>query len=465
MKKAALSISLLAGTMLMTGCVNLMPTYERPEAPVPDGFDIDMSSNLASVPALSWDEIILSDDLEKLIGLALAENRDLRVAAANVELARAQFGITKSGLLPSVTASGSITEAGAFDSDNQASALAFSDSVSAQIGVSAFELDFFSRVRNSNEADFQAWLATLEGQRAARISIASTVAQLWVQLAADLELLELAEETIAVQSESLGLTRELLEAGAATELDVRRASTSVETARAQAAVYRAQIIQDRNALRLVVGTDLPPDIIQAVANASEPIVVGVPEALSSEVLLNRPDVLQAERALMAANANIGVARAAYYPSVSLTGAAGYVSSDLESLFDGGGGWTFGPSISLPIFNAGRLDNQLAASEAQRDLAVAQYEQAIQTAFREFSDALAVASTFDERLAALEQLEEDTSVTLNLSEERFRVGVDDYLAVLDAQQTSYDARQQLITARRDRALNQIVLFQALGVTVD
>ena len=348
MMKLAPSLSVLAGSFVLSGCVNLMPAYERPVAPVPAEFAIDLSPNLEGVSTLSWDEIILSDDLDALIDLALVENRDLRVAAANVALARAQYGISKSGLLPSVTGSASVTEGDSFGSDNPSASSAFGDSARAQIGVSAFELDFFSRVKNANEADFQAWLATVEGQRAARITIASTVAQLWVQLASDYELLELAEETVQVQTESLDLTRELLEAGAATELDVRRASTSVETARAQAAVYRAQIIQDLNALRLVVGADLPADIIQKVTNVPDPIMVGVPADLTSDILLNRPDVLQAERTLMAANANIGVARAAFYPSISLTGAAGYVSSDLDSLFDGGGGWTFGPSVTLPI---------------------------------------------------------------------------------------------------------------------
>lgn len=457
------SFPVVLSGLLLTGCMNLAPVYEKPESSVPAAFAINLNGNLEGVTQLTWDDVIVSEDLRALIRLALEKNQDIRLAAANIELARAQYGISRAGRLPTVNGTASVTEGDTFGGNNPLARSTFSDSSRANIQVSAFELDFFSRVKNGREADLQAWLATVEGKRAAEISIASSVAQLWVRLASDIEVLKLAQQTIEVQGESLSLTRELLEAGAATELDVRRASTSVETARAQAAVSKAQILQDLNALRLVVGADLPADIREKARLTPEPVLLNAPAALKSDILVNRPDVLQAERNLMAANANIGAARAAFCPTISLTGSAGYVSGDLGELFDGGGGWSFGPSLSVPIFNAGALDEQLKASEAQRELALAQYEQTIQTAFRETSDALAVASTINERLNALLQLEEDTGVTLQLSEERFKVGVDDYLSVLDAQQTSFDARQQVIAARADRALNQIALFQAIGVT--
>ncbi|HBH89347.1 MAG TPA: transporter, partial [Hyphomonadaceae bacterium] len=260
----------------------------------------------------------------------------------------------------------------------------------------------------------------------------------------------------------LSLTQELLSAGVATELDTRRASASVENARAQAAQFEAQIRQDLNALRLVVGTELPSYIEGSAALTPSPVELLVPGNISSEVLLNRPDVMAAERNLVAANANIGSARAALFPSISLSGRVGYSSSDLENFFSNDvAGWTFGPALDLPIFDYGARQNRIAVTESQQEQAVARYQLAIQTAFRETADALAITETIDTRLNALERLSEDADVTLNLSQERFRVGVDDYLSVLDAQREDYSARQQLILARRDRALNAIALYRALG----
>ena len=461
--KTLMRISMLTVSALaVTACTNLAPIYERPDVPVPPVIQAQLDSRLDNVTALTWQDVVQSEELESLIALALQENRDLRIAAANIEIARAQYGISRSALLPSVAVAGGATIGDTFDSTPAASQT-YAEGARANVGVTSYELDLFSRVRNQNEAALQSWLATIEGKRSAEIAIASTVAQLWVQLATDKALLDLAEETVRVQGESLDLTRELLNAGVATELDTRRASTSVETARAQAAQSKAQIRQDLNALRFVVGTDLPPGILEAATLSPEPVLLQAPSSLNSDVLINRPDVLQAEYALIAANANIGVARAAFYPSISLTGEIGAISTDLGDLVgDAGTGWSFGPSISLPIFDNGQRQANLEASQAQRDLAVAQYEQAIQTAFQETADALAVAETIDERLSALTQLEEDTSVTLELSQERFRVGVDDYLSVLDAQQSAFDASRQLINAQRDQAINQVTLFQALGV---
>ena len=242
---------------------------------------------------------------------------------------------------------------------------------------------------------------------------------------------------------------------------MRRASASVEQASAQAAQFAARVDQDLNALRLVVGTDLPADAFGAAVLDDAPVVSNIPVSQSSLVLLKRPDVQQAERQLMAANANIGAARAAFFPTISLTGQVGYASNDLSDLFDGAAGWSFGPSITLPIFDGGARQANLEVSQAQRDIAVASYEQAIQVAFRETADALAIVRTIDERVSALSRLVEDTAVTLDLSQERFRVGVDDYLSVLDSQQQYYNARQQLIQAELERKLNVIALYRALG----
>lgn len=276
-------------------------------------------------------------------------------------------------------------------------------------------------------------------------------------------MLALAEETVRSQSESFDLTRELLDAGAANELDVRRASASVQTARAQAAQFEARVRQDLNLLRFLAGADLPEGIAGSAVLSPTPLVSKIPVGASSEILLARPDLMAAERQLRAANASIGAARAAYFPSISLIGSAGYVSADLSGLVggDGTGGWRFGPSLSLPIFDGGARRSNLASTLAARDAALASYERSIQSAFRETADALAVAATIDARLSALQQLAEDTDITLSLSEERFKAGIDDYLAVLDAQREYYSGRQQLIAAQLDRGRNTVALFRALG----
>lgn len=451
--------SVASASLLLAACQTVNEPYEQPEAPIPQALPV-LDEAGGEVGPLTWQEVFEAPELEELVQLALRENRDLRIAAANVRLARAQYGITRAQRLPTVNASGSVREGGTFDDDGMTGG-SFSDNASASLGVTAYELDLFGRVENLNEAALQAYLSSEEGERAAKISIAATVGELWLQLAADKALLQLAEDTVDVQSESLDLTRELFDAGVATELDVRRASASVETARAQAAQFAAVVDQDLNALRLVVGTEIPEGVYEAAQLDPAPVVADIPVSQSSLILLKRPDIQSAERDLMAANANVAAARAAFFPTISLTGSVGYASSDLSDLFDGTGGWSFGPSISLPIFDAGQRQANLEVTQANREIAVAAYEQAIQSAFRDTADALAVARTIDQRVAALTRLVEDTQKTLELSEERFRVGVDDYLSVLDSQQFYYDARQQLIRADLTRKLNVVALYRALG----
>ncbi|WP_300379208.1 efflux transporter outer membrane subunit [Henriciella sp.] len=465
MSRSILKMTAATGALvLLSGCMTIDEPYERPAAPIPEALPVTDASGEAVAPIV-WQDVFTDPKLRELINLSLQENRDLRIAAANVRLARAQYGISRAQRLPTVTASGSVTEGGTVDSGSTTGGGSFGDSARASLGVTAYELDLFGRVANLNESALQSYFATEEGERAAKISIAATVGELWLQLAADKALLALAEDTVESQSESLTLTRELFDAGVSTELDVRRASASVETARAQAAQFAARIDQDLNALRLVVGTDLPGGVYEAADLEPAPVVTDVPVSQSSLVLLKRPDVQQAERQLMAANADVAVARANFFPVISLTGQVGYASSDLGDLFDGTAGWSFGPSISLPIFDAGQRQSSLDASLAQRQIAVANYEQAIQFAFRDTADALAISRTIDERVSALDRLVEDTSKTLELSQERFQVGVDDYLSVLDSQRLYYDARQQLIQAELDSRLNIIALYRALGAWPD
>ncbi|MAN67208.1 TolC family protein [uncultured Hyphomonas sp.] len=448
--------------LILTGCVNLAPDYERPAAPVPMELPVSEPAS-AGVSTLAWQDIVQSEDLRTLIALSLEQNRDLRTVAATVEVARANLLTARSGFWPSFTASGSAQMGDSFQDDATYSS-AFRDSSSAQIGVSAWELDFFGRVRNSNDAAMQTYLASVEGERATKISLVASVAEAWLQLAADQELLRLAEQTAGSQKESLDLTQALFDAGTASEIDLRRASASVASARAQAAEFRAIVRRDLNTLRYLVGTDLPPAIEARVQLSPSAVKLDLPVGQSSDVLLRRPDVIQAERNLLAANANIGAARAAYFPSVSLIGGAGVAGGDLTDLFEGdyASGWTFTPSISVPIFDFGTRRGNLDAARANADAALASYEGTIQQAFREVANALAVSETISSRLEALEQLADDTGVTLYLSQERFKSGLDDYLTVLDAQRENYNAQQELILANLDRGLNSLALYRSLAV---
>lgn len=451
--------------LVLTGCVNLAPDYERPVSPVP--MDLPVSDvNTASNAPLGWQDVIASDDLKSLIALALEQNRDLRSVAATVAVARANLVTSRAGLWPVISGSSSAQAGDTFRTDGTYGS-SFSDSTSAQLGVSAWELDFFGRVRNTNEAALQTYLASAEGERAAKISLVASVAETWLQLAADQELLKLARQTATSQKESLELTQALFDAGTASEIDLRRASASVAQAQAQAAEFEATVRRDLNTLRYLVGADLPAGITADVGLAPSPVRLDLPVGQSSAVLLMRPDVIQAERTLMAANANIGAARAAYFPNVSLSGGAGLVGGGLSDLFDGdyATGWTFTPSVQVPIFDFGSRRGNLDAARASADAALATYESTIQQAFREVANALAVSDTITDRLSALEQLSEDTGVTLNLSQERFKSGLDDYLTVLDAQRESYDAQQQLILARLDHGLNSLALYRALAVWND
>lgn len=447
--------------LVLTGCVNMAPEYERPVAPVPTELPVAASA-ADTATSLTWQEIVQSEDLRSLIELSLEQNRDLRTVAATVEVARANLITARSGFWPSFNGSGSAQMGDTFDDDSAYSS-AFGDSTSAQIGVSAWELDFFGRVRNTNDAALQTYLASVEGERATKISLVASVAEAWLQLAADQELLRLAQQTAESQNESLELTQALFDAGTASEIDLRRASASVASAQAQAATFEANVRRDINTLRFLVGADLPPAIEARVALSPSPVQLNLPVGQSSAVLLRRPDVIQAERNLLAANANIGAARAAYFPTVSLSGGVGVAGGDISDLFEGdyASGWTFTPSISIPIFDFGARRGNLEAARANADAAIATYEGAIQQAFREVANALAVSNTISRRLDALEQLAEDTGVTLNLSQERFKSGLDDYLTVLDAQRENYDAQQQLIQANLDHGLNSLALYRALA----
>ncbi|MCK0506637.1 AdeC/AdeK/OprM family multidrug efflux complex outer membrane factor [Aromatoleum anaerobium] len=469
MTRLRLLTAALAATVA-SACSTLAPDYQRPAAPVPASFPQvpdTVSASAAAADALPWRDFFAAPGLRELIALALDNNRDLRVAALNIERARAQYRIQRADLFPAIGASGGqnaqrlpadlVRSNGGGNGD-----ATISRQYSATIGFSVWELDFFGRLRSLNEQALELYLGTEEARRSAQISLVAEVANAWLTLAADRERLALARNTYQTRQESFELTRRSFEAGAVSALDLRQAETLQEDARADAARFAALVAQDENALALLAGTRVPPELLPPQLADTLTAVAELPAGVPSEVLVRRPDILEAERRLRAANANIGAARAAFFPSITLTAAAGSASSTLDGLFSSGSGtWSFVPQIRIPIFEAGRLRANLDVAEIQRDINVAQYERAIQGAFREVADALAERATLAEQLDARRRLVEATAESFRLSEARYKGGVDSYLGLLDAQRTLYGAQLQLIAVRESDAANRIALYKALG----
>ena len=458
--------SVALAALLLTGC-SLMPAYQRPMAPVPQAFAGDAgAATAAPVAEIGWRDVFTDPALQRVIETALANNRDLRVAALNIEKARAQYRVQDAALFPTVNASaggnGSRTPA-----DLSASGSAqVSHSYSASLGFSAYELDLFGRVRSLNAQALEKFFSTNEARRSTQISLVAEVATAYLTMAADQDRLRLAQDTLASQSRTYQLNQRSFELGAASALTLRQAQTSVDTARVDVERYTAQVAQDRNALVLLAGADLPAELLPQALPAGETAAASplatIPPGLPSDLLQRRPDILQAERDLKAANANIGAARAAFYPRISLTASAGSSSASLSNMFTGGSrSWSFAPQISLPIFDGGANRANLDIARTDRDIYVAQYEKAIQTAFREVSDALAQRSTLGRQLEAQQSLVDATAESYRLSDARFKRGVDSYLSVLDAQRSLYTAQQNLIGTRLSRFTNLVTFYKTLG----
>ncbi len=457
----------LGATLLLTGCT-LAPEYTRPEPPVPaawpegPAYKEGAAATGAAMADLPWKEFFIDEQLRQLIALALENNRDLRVAALNIERSRAQYQIRRADLFPHVDAN---AVGNAFRASEDLSRTGESETTheyTVGLGVSAYELDLFGRVRSLRDQALEEYLATGQARRSVQISLVAEVAVNYLTLAADRERLQLARETLASQQASYQLTKSRFEAGVASALDLHQAQTSVEAARVDIARYTGLAAQDENALTLVVGSPVPPELLPSALSDTLTSLKEVPPGLPSEVLLRRPDILQAENLLQGANANIGAARAAFFPRITLNSTVGYSSDELSGLFTSGASvWTFSPRITLPIFNAGSLRAGLKVAEVDRDIAVARYEKAIQTAFREVADALAQRGTIDEQLAAQQSLTDATAESYRLSQARYEKGVDSYLNVLDSQRSLYGAQQGLITARLTRLTNLATLYKVLG----
>jgi multidrug efflux system outer membrane protein len=456
-----LRLSSLALAALLAGCVNLAPTYSRPEAPVPSKWPAAAGAKADETGTVSastgWQGFITDERLRRTIELALANNRDMRVALQNIEKARAQYGVQRAELFPSVAATAGGTRQHTSASTSSSGESSVGSTYTAALGFSSYELDLFGRVRNLNEAALQSYLSTEATTRSTRISL---VAEL--TLAADNERLKLAQNTLASQQRSYELTSRMKALGASTALALAQSQTTVDSARVDVASYTAQVAQDRNALDLLAGATVPDELLPPAGVATASALVDVPAGLPSTLLQQRPDVLAAEHTLQGSNADIGAARAAFFPTISLTASAGSSSTALSGLFKGGNStWSFAPSISLPIFNAGSNRASLDSAKAQREIDLATYEKTVQTAFKEVADALAVRGSLGEQLAAQQSLVNATQKSFTLSEALYRNGSYSYLEVLDAQRSLYTAQQTLITLRLSEQSNRITLYKVMG----
>ncbi|MFZ7309824.1 efflux transporter outer membrane subunit [Comamonas jiangduensis] len=455
---------------LLTAC-NLAPTYQQPAGMVPAtvaaqaGVPVQASeAALSYAQAQAW---IQSLQLREVVALALSHNRDLRVALDNMEKARAQYGITRADLLPSITAQGQGTRSRTSAELSPAGQSSVNEQYTAQLGFTSYEIDFWGRVRNLSEAGLQAFLQSEGNQRNVQIGLVADVSNAWLTLAADMARLQLAQDTLASREKAYALTKRMFEMGSTSGLVLAQNLSTVETARVDVAAYTSQVARDRNALHLLVGGAVPAELLPsvqtlAVNDANNLALLPVPQALPSSVLLQRPDVQAAEHNLRAMNANIGAARAALFPSITLTGSVGSGSRELDALFGGGTStWSFMPQIKLPIFDGGRLRAGVQVAQANQRIALSQYEKAVQTAFKEVADALADRAQWGERLGAQTGMVLATQKAFDLSEARFQAGVDNYLTVLDAQRSLYAAQQTLISLRLSEQINRVTLWKALG----
>jgi outer membrane protein, multidrug efflux system len=455
-------VSLFAAAVLLAGC-SMAPTYERPAAPVPQYFP-NNPAQIAGQPItaeIAWQDYFTDPRLVGLIDTALANNRDLRVAVANIEVARAQFRITRSAQFPNLN----LNAGGTRQRPSITGIGTVSESDYVNLGISAWELDFFGRIQSLKEASLAQFLATEESRKAVQISLIASVASGWLAVVADEESLEITRQTLATREEGLKLTQLRFDNGVVSEIDLRLAESLADGARATYAQQQRARMEDENALALLLGAPVPPESIKAsgvgALDAVAPMA-DVPAGLPSELLNQRPDIRAAEQQLMAANANIGAARANFFPRITLTAGYGTASNELSGLFETGSkAWSFAPALVLPIFDAGANRSRLDSAWANRDIAVAQYEKSIQTAFREVADALAGRATLNDQLQALRKQAAAEQVRFNLSALRYRNGVANALDLQDAQRSLFTAQLAATQTRLTQLQNQVALYKALG----
>ena len=454
-QRGALRFAPLVAALVLAGC-SLVPTYERPQAPVPADWPVSGGAlpTEAAHAELGWREVITDARLKEAVALALSNNRDLRMAALNVEQVRAQYQIARASPWPGVNAAVSGTRPSATGDT-------ISSAYTAGLAMSGWEIDFFGRLASLKEAALAQFMASEEARKAAQTSLVAAVSSTWLSLQTSDELLALTQRTLKTREDSLRLTQLRFKSGVVSALDLRQAESLLAAAQSTGAQWQRQRALDLNALTLLVGQSLPVSALPVASDAAVAFA-DVPVGLPSEVLLRRADVSGAEQQLIAANANIGAARAAFFPRISLTASVGSASSELSGLFKSGSwGFSLAPQALLPIFDAGRNRAGLAVAQVQRDVAVAQYEKAVQTAFREVADALTSRSTLTDQWTALQAQAQADGERYRLSELRYRNGVASYLDVLDAQRSLFATQQALSQTRLAQQQNRVALYKALG----
>ncbi len=460
----------LLGSCTLAGCT-MAPRYKQPDLPVPPSWpvgDAYLQQSETDLPRVSYRDIFADSRLQTLLDQALSNNRNLRVAAANVAVARGQYRAQRGALFPAVNLTDSVTRR-----DNGGSGAATGGGVvipgsgattlySVNLGVTGYEIDLFGRIQSLTNAAQDRYFAQEAAARAARLSMVGELASAWAIYGADRALLKVAEETVASAERSVSLTRARLSGGIAPRTDLRQAEQILETARASIAEQKTAIAQDLNAIQLIVGAPVDPALLPDDMSAVIAAFRAPRAGLDSTVLLRRPDVVQAEYLLRAANAQIGAARAALFPRLTLTGVLGFASNALSSLFDSNQfNYSGTGSAAYSIFAGGTARAGLEVSKAQRDAALASYERAIQTAFRDVSDALARRGTIDEQLRANRTSVEASEDNFRLADARYRGGIDNFLTSLDAQRSLYNARRTLVNAQLANAVNTATLYTSLG----
>lgn len=464
MRRKALLATLLIGSL--AGCT-MIPPYSRPAPPIPASWPDSAAYGRSTegtvtedVGEIGWREFYTDERLQKIIELALGNNRDLRIAAANIERARALYRIQRAELLPVVDAGGAMTRK-KVPADISTTGEGYTlGQYSLDLGITAWELDFFGRIRSLKESALEQYFATEQAHRNLQtLLIADTVAA-YLARAADAEALDLVQSTVRTRQESYEMIRRRFQVGASSNLDVRQAQTLLEAARVDVAAYTRRVALDENVLTLLTGTAVQAELLpNNLAGVTPPRDVA--PGLSSDTLLKRPDVLQSENLLKAANANIGAARAAFFPRIALTTSIGTISPDLSGMFKAGSStWLFSPQVGMPIFDP-RVRAAYDITKVDREIYLARYEKAIQTAFREAADALAERGTLKDQVAAQESLVAAASDAYRLSDARYQKGIDSYLAVLDAQRSLYGAQQGLITLRLAELSSLVTLYKVFG----
>lgn len=447
----------LSAIFVLAGC-SLAPDYQRPALPVPQQFSLKQN---ALVPApgeyqdTGWRSFFVDSQVKALIGEALVNNRDLRMAVLKVQEARAQYGVTDADRYPQLTAGSSGTYSGKLKGDS-------STEREFEAGLNlSFDLDFFGRLKNMSEAERQNFFASEEARRAVHISLISNVSQSYFNQRLAYAQLQVAEETLQNYQRSYAFVEKQLVTGSTNVLALEQARGVIESTRSEIAKRKGDLAQANNALQLLLGTygKLPDDHARSRGDIKP---VTLPPSLSSQILLQRPDIMEAEHGLLAANANIGAARAAFFPSITLTSSVSSSSSDLSSLFNAASGmWNFVPKIDIPIFNAGRNQSNLDLAEIRQQQSVVNYEQKIQNAFKEVADALVLRQSIADQISGQQRYLDSLQITLQRARALYQNGAVSYIEVLDAERSLFVTRQSLLDLNYAQQVNEIKLFAALG----